>query len=105
MNIEPITPQELNESIGETFPVAVIASFNKLLKEKYRGNNAIIIKVNEAVNRILSLDDSLTRNIIFEKKYLDIESLYCKFGWSVTFNAPDRDENFDSYYVFTVKKN
>jgi hypothetical protein len=104
MNIEPITPQELNESLGEIFPVAVITSFNNLLKEKYRGDNSIIIKVDEAVNRILSLDDSLTRNILFEKKYLDIENLYRKFGWSVTFNSPDRDENFDSYYVFSVKK-
>jgi hypothetical protein len=102
--IEPVTPQELNESIGESFPNAVITSFNDLLKEKYRGNNSITIKVNEVVNRILSLDDSLTRNILFEKKYLDVETLYRKFGWSVTFNAPDRDENFDSYYVFSVKK-
>jgi hypothetical protein len=104
MIIEPVTPQELNESIGESFPKAVINAFNNLLKEKYRGNNSITIKVDEVVKRILSLDDSLTRNILFEKNYLDVESLYRKFGWSVTFNSPDRDENFDSYYVFSVKK-
>lgn len=100
--VQPITPKELDETLDKSFPEAVIKAFNQLLKENYRGKGSVNIEQEDVINLILKLDESLSKNVIFDKKYLDIEPLYRKYGWKVKYECPDRDENFDSYFVFSV---
>ena len=101
--IKPVTPQELDKELENSFPDAVIEAFNRLLKENYRGKGSITIKQKDVVDLIFKLDESLTSSIIYKKNYLNIESLYSKSGWKVQYESPDRDQNFDSYFVFSKK--
>jgi gamma-glutamylcysteine synthetase len=41
---------------------------------------------------------------IYDKKYLDIESLYKKHGWVVVYDKPGYSETYDPYWTFTKKK-
>lgn len=100
--VQPITPKELDETLEKSFPEAVIMAFNQLLKENYRGKGSVTIQQKDVINLILKLDESLSKNVIFDKKYLDVEPLYRKHGWKVKYESPDRDENFDSFFVFSV---
>lgn len=97
--IKPISPKEAIKK--KVFPDEVIAAFNKMILENLKKDRSVV-KVDEVVNEIVSTSN-FKRNELFDKGYLDIEALYRKEGWSVEYNSPDRDENFDSYFVFESK--
>lgn len=101
--IKPISPSELKDNLEKIIPKEVIESVNEILRENYRGSGSITIKAKEIVNRISSKMD-LTRETIYSRKYLDFENLYHKYGWNISYEQPDRDQSFDSYYTFTPKK-
>jgi hypothetical protein len=67
------------DNLGKIIPSVVFEAVNYLLKEKYRGSS-LSIKQDEIINKIISLNSSITRLIIL-KKYLDIERIYSDNGW------------------------
>jgi hypothetical protein len=99
------TPEDVMNKCNEMIPDFVIAAFNDLLSENYVDGETVI-KQNDAISRILqySDNDELTRETIFKKRWLDIESLYRKNGWEVSYEKPAFDERFDPYFVFKPKK-
>jgi hypothetical protein len=66
------------DNLGKIIPSVVFEAVNYLLKEKYRGSS-LSIKQDEIINKIISLNSSITRLIIL-KKYLDIERIYSDNG-------------------------
>ena len=42
--------------------------------------------------------------LILRNNWLDFEELYENFGWNISYESPDRDENFKSYFKFKLKK-
>lgn len=99
------TPEDVLKKRVETFPDYVIDAFNDLLTENYQEDETII-KQEDAIRKILeySTDDELTRETIFKKHYLDIESLYRNNGWEVDYEKPAFDERFEPYFIFMPKK-
>jgi hypothetical protein len=102
--IKPIRPEEIMSNLEDIIPTAIIQSVNELLKEKYRGTGSVDIKQDEIINRAILIDDSLTRDEIYTKKYLDIEQLYEKYGWKVDYDKPSYRDNYDAYFTFNKKK-
>ena len=103
MKIKPITPQELDAEF--TLPDYILKGVNALLKEEYRGKGTITLKQKDVVKKIISFaPTTITKNELFEKKYLDFEPIYRKAGWSVTYESPSYgDSDFEPYYNFTKK--
>jgi hypothetical protein len=101
--IKPIRPDEITSNLLDIIPSAIIQATNILLKEKYRGTGSVDIKQDEIINKALSIDESLTRDEIFSKKYLDIEKLYSEYGWKVSYDKPSYRENYDAYFTFNKK--
>lgn len=102
--VKPITPDEIVNNLENIIPSSIILAVNQLLIEKYRGNGEVSIKQEDIIERAISIDESLTSNIIFEKKYMDFEDLYRKSGWSVSYDKPGYNENYDAYFIFNKKK-
>ena len=92
------------DNLENIIPQSIILAVNELLTEKYRGTGEVSIKQKDIIKRVLSIDDTLTNNIIFEKKYMDFEDLYRKSGWSVSYYKPSYDENYDAYFIFNKNK-
>lgn len=98
--ITPITPREVIEKF--TIPDCIFEAVNELIVEKWDGIKSKII-VNDLIDRIITKDNTLTREIIFEKNYLDIELNFIRAGWKVEYNQPDRGENFKSHFLFYLR--
>ena len=102
--VKPITPDEIVNNLENIIPSSIILAVNQLLIEKYRGDGEVSVKQKDIIERAISIDESLTSNIIFEKKYMDFEDLYRKSGWSVSYDKPGYNENYDAYFIFNKKK-
>lgn len=101
--IKPISPNDIMDNLEKIIPSVVIQAVNELLKTSYRGQ-AIVLKQEDIVNEIIKLDGSLTRTIIFEKKYLDFEKIYENNGWVVEYDKPGFNEDYTPIFKFTKKK-
>ena len=99
------SPEDVLKKRVETIPDFVITAFNDLLTENY-ADEGTVIKQDDAISRILQYnkDDELTREIIFKKRWLDIEPLYRRKGWKVDYEKPAFDERFEPYFIFKPKK-
>lgn len=102
--VKPISPDEVMSNLENIIPNSIILAVNQLLIEKYRGNGEVSIKQKDIIERAISIDETLTSNIIFEKKYMDFEDLYRKSGWSVLYDKPSYRESYDAYFTFNKKK-
>ena len=82
-----MTPQEIADLKNGMLPEAVLDVWNKLIASHLTTDGRATIKQDDAVLALLPLtpggDD---RGHIFDKKWLDIEDVYRKAGWDVTFD-------------------
>ena len=101
MNVVPITPAEAAKKKISRLPAQVIEAFNELLAENYN-KSGITISQDIVVTRIQSKMD-ISREDIFSNKFLDVEPLYRKYGWDVTYDKPGYNELYTAFYVFTPK--
>lgn len=99
------TPQEAKDTKEKAIPNFVLEAFNQLLSEKY-DDYAITITQDEAITRILALscNENLTRQEIFDRKWLDIEDIYRANGWSVEYDKPGYNESYTAFFKFKPKK-
>ena len=103
-SIKPITPKEIEDNLVDIFPEAVIQAFNELIRENYKVNGTTTFTLNAVKKTIKLIDPSANINELIDKGKLDVESLYRKNGWSVSYHSPDRDENFEEHFSFRKKK-
>tara|TARA_R110000772_G_scaffold101997_2_gene202595 strand:+ start:128 stop:472 length:345 start_codon:yes stop_codon:yes gene_type:complete len=108
--VKPISPDEIMDNLESIIPSFVIEAVNNLLKDKYRGGRTSI-KAKDIIEEALRLSvlkvDSVkvTREMIYDKKWMDFETIYRANGWKVSFEKSTYgDTNFDSYYEFLPKK-
>jgi len=103
--IIPITPKECCKIID--IPENVIKAFNKLIQKNWNGRSYAVVKQHDVVNLILSNYASeglkIKRQEIFDKGYLDVETLYWNYGWEVKYEKQCIGDNFDSYYTFAKR--
>lgn len=93
----PIKPSEVN---NKEIPEIVFDSFNELINEKFADGSATV-KQAEVVIRMLV--KGLSREDIFEKKWLDIEEHYRAAGWKVKYDKPGFNESGEAYFEFISK--
>lgn len=98
--VKPISPQEISDNWSKQIPPEVIEAFNFLIEKNYNGSNRISrVDQNDVVEEILKRTN-LTRHEIFSKRFLDIEDLYRKEGWVVSYNKPVYNEDYEVCFIF-----
>jgi hypothetical protein len=102
--IEPLKRMDMNEF--PQFWEQTIEAFNELIREKWQGKEARIYQ-KDVVDRILSklpvLEDEKSsgrRDLIFETHQLDVEDLYRKQGFKVSYDKPGYNETYEPYWIF-----
>lgn len=98
---KPITPEFIENNLEYIIHPAVLQAVNELLKENYRPGKSVTIKQKEIVKKSISICQDLTSNEIFEKKWMDFESIFIKAGWKVKYDSPSWDESFEEYFTFS----
>lgn len=101
--MKPITPQECSAQAGSHIPELVVESVNALLKKKYSGGRATFTQ-DEVIAEIQKRGDTISREQIFDSKWLDFEPLFRRAGWDVEFDKPGYCETYDANWKFTKKK-
>lgn len=106
--MKPITPEEVLKVKSESIPDAVFEAFNELIAENYNGSSSTV-KQNKVVALILKKlnDTDPGHNFaeVLRRHWLDVEDIYRKAGWSVEYNNPAPDENYEAYFEFTRDEN
>lgn len=63
--------------------------------------NEAIAQKNDLLELIVkNFLETLTRQDVFNKSFLDIEAHYRKSGWNVSYDRPNYCENYRHYYIF-----
>lgn len=109
IQIKPLTPKEVLSRRGKYLLPQLVEAVNTYLCENYNGKNSVKMLRKEVVNKTIELCSKnnihMTEQILYQKGHLDFEGVFKKYGWNVTYESPDRDESFESYYLFTpIKK-
>jgi hypothetical protein len=102
--VEPIKPRELTSLPNQVrlLPNEVIEAFNELIVEKWDGSSSVILQI-EAISKILRKFkfQGLTRQQIFRRRYLEIEGIFRKVGWKVTYSRPSHSQDpFEPFFKF-----
>ena len=104
-NSKPIRPNEISVNLEKIIPDYVFEAVNDLLMENYRGTGSVNIKQDAIIAKILvNPNTTITRKELFDKHYMDFESVYRDYGWKVFYDKPAYDENYDAYFTFSAEK-
>ncbi|MCZ7862618.1 hypothetical protein O9X98_14680 [Agrobacterium salinitolerans] len=95
---QPIRPDEIAEAKVGHIPAAVIEAFNKLIALNFSGGSAEV-KQADVINEVVSTTN-LDRYEIIDKGYLNVEEIFRKAGWKVSYEKPDYTESFPAYFEF-----
>jgi len=101
-NIQPIKPSEVVEKKKEFLPDEVIETFNELIASCWDGDCSKF-EQEQAVMLIVE-KMQISREMIFDLKYLDIEDIYRGMGWKVIYDRPSQNETYAPTFEFRKKK-
>jgi hypothetical protein len=95
--VKPIKPNDVEKEKEKNIPDAVFEAFNELIAKNFFSGSAMV-KTIEVVK--LMKTKGLDAQDIYNKGWLDVEGVYRKAGWHVTYDSPGYNENYDAYFVF-----
>ena len=99
--IKPITPQEAREKEGSYIPQFVIESFNEAIIQNLRGKESTVIQ--KDVVAVIKEKMKGLKIKDFNSDWLNVEPLYKKEGWEVTYDKPGYNESYDASFCFKIK--
>jgi hypothetical protein len=110
MPVSPIKPidtkkrqRELELEKARLIPEQIVQVFNHLIAENRFSNNESTVSQDKAIARILKAMPEVTRDQIFDNKWLDIEPLYREEGWKVFYDKPGYNETYTPSWKFSPK--
>ena len=100
MSGKALTPAEIES--GRIIPDYVFDIFNTLIAKSYANGQAKVMQ-NEVVAIICTMI-GLTRQQVFNQRLLDVEQTYRAAGWTVVYDKPGYNEDYEAYFLFTKKQ-
>lgn len=106
-----LKPKEVAPSIASCIPEYVVEVYNDLIRKNFNGHSAQVKleDAKQAVSRAVvqqnpEFELSVARSFAEENRYWDIEPIFEDAGWKVEFNKKCIGDNFDSHYVFSIRR-
>ena len=101
---EPLRPDQITKAKRGQIPDAVYEVFNELIAEKWNGSSATF-NINEIVDRMCErMCLKKDNDIMYNKKWLDVEDSYRSVDWVVKYYRPDYDEDYIPFFKFSKKE-
>lgn len=98
--VKPIRPDEVTEKKEQSFPDAVLESFNEIIAQNYYHGQSTFDQ-DDVVKLMVS--KGLKKKDIYDKHYLDVESIYQAQGWEVEYDKPGYNEVYEPTFTFKKK--
>lgn len=98
----PISPKEAADKKAKNIPDRVFDVFNELITKKLNGRISTVLQ-SEAVEAIMVRMD-VVRDEVFDSHWLDIEDAYRKKGWTVQYDKPGYNDNYNAHWIFTAPR-
>lgn len=115
--MQPISPAEACQKTLESIPPFVFEAINELIVAKLSPNSkGVNLKQCDVIDEILkkanrlenltnySLPSIVTRDLVFERHWLDFEKHYQAAGWDVTYDRPAFNETYEPTFHFSAKE-
>ena len=102
--VEPISLKEAPQKKEQLLPGFVIEAFNNVIAKNLSNGYSRFLQKEVVAEMIRLSEDSVTVDEMFKKKYLDVEGIYRKKGWIVSFEGPAYCESFEPYFTFKEKR-
>jgi hypothetical protein len=98
----PITPGAVVELQTGSIPDFVIDAFNELIVKNFKhGSGSATVLQDDVENMIKAKYESRG---YCETRWLDVEPLFEKIGWKVTYDKPGYNESYPASFLFVPKK-
>jgi len=104
MKSKPITPKELDSTLGSDIPDVIITVVNEMLKKAYRKGQSVTLLQKDIVREVVKRSE-YTSAQIYENNWMDFEPIFEKAGWRVDYDKPAYCETYDASFKFTPKRN
>lgn len=105
--IKPITPSEARTKALGNIPDFVIEAFNNKISQNLDSQGIARVLQNQVICEIMYCASehniNVTRDEIFEKRWLNVEKLFSDNGWKVKYDKPGYNESFEAYFDFSAK--
>ena len=99
--VKVLGPDEMIKHWEQALPDAVVETFNELLAKKFNGTSAMVTE-KELLSSLL--EKGMQAKVVNEQRWLSqTKELYQTRGWKIYFKSPGWDDNFDSYFHFSIK--
>jgi hypothetical protein len=101
---KPISPKEVQSVKDTTIPDEIIEVFNALIIKNWNGHAAHFTQdeaMDESLKTLKVNGKDITRSMIFEYRWLDVEPMFRKQGWNVKFDKPAYNETYDANFTFS----
>lgn len=106
----PITPLEALDAFYEMLPNEVFHAFNELIGKNFSPySKTSTVTQDEVIQKILEYintpcnTEPVTKQMIFDRHWLDIEQAYETAGWDVDYKNMGSGSNPKKTFVFTQK--
>lgn len=97
----PISPKEVAIEKSKHIPDYVFDAFNKLIALNYC-NGSAEVNQDDVITEIVCISDpKITRQEIFAKGFLNVESAYEAKGWKVYYDKPGYNESYVATFTFS----
>lgn len=96
--VKPIRPDEVR--IINPIPDKVIEAFNMFIARTFVVDRAIVYQ-DDIVKQVESV--GISREDLFENRWLNVEDLYRAEGWIVEYDKPGFNESYPATFTFKVK--
>lgn len=101
--VKAITPQQAEQARISNIPDGVIECFNDAIQENIDMYGRARVDQDDVVKKIAS-KMGVRRQVVFDKGWLDVESIFREAGWKVNYDKPGYNESYNAYFEFSARK-
>lgn len=102
MPVKPLSPSEVAKAKIDAIPDGVIEAFNELIAKGFDGKTATVRQ--DAAVKLICKKMKVRSDKVFENDWLDVEPYFRRVGWTVNYDKPGYNENYEATYEFIAGK-
>lgn len=94
----PIRPEDAVHA--KIIPEAMFDAFNEEIVQNMESSGEARVTQLYVLSRFLAKEPNVTKEEVFQKKWLDVEDAYRAVGWRVEYYKPGRGDAWEAFFLF-----